>query len=268
MRRSIWRAFGLQPWRTEDFKISPDPLLIDKIRDVAGLYLAPPANAAVFAVDEKPQIQAPERTAPVLPMLPGVPERRSHDYVRHGTIDLFAALNTATGKVIGPLSAQHRAVDFRDFLDQIDRQTEPGLAIHVICDNLSAHKAPVVHRWLLAHPTSRCTSRHLLILDQPGRAVVRRIAAPLPGPRRVLLPRRTHHHAGGLDHDLESQCPALQVDQDRRPDHRPHLPLLLTHLRTGTLAVARHAGCGRASKELPCPALALPGVLVLRPHIP
>jgi transposase len=148
----IWRAFGLQPWRTEDFKISPDPLLIDKIRDVVGLYLAPPANAAVFAVDEKPQIQALERTAPVLPMLPGVPERRSHDYVRHGTIDLFAALNTATGKVIGRLSAQHRAVDFRDFLDEIDRQTDPGLAIHVICDNLSAHKAPVVQRWLLAHP--------------------------------------------------------------------------------------------------------------------
>ena len=133
----IWRAFGLQPWRTEDFKISPDPLLIDKIRDVAGLYLAPPANAAVFAVDEKPQIQALERTAPVLPMIPGVPERRSHDYVRHGTIDLFAALNTATGKVIGRLSAQHRAIDFRDFLDELDRQTDPGLAIHVICDNLS-----------------------------------------------------------------------------------------------------------------------------------
>ncbi len=148
----IWRAFGLQPWRTEDFKISPDPLLIDKIRDVAGLYLAPPANAAVFAVDEKPQIQAVERTAPVLSMIPGVPERRSHDYVRHGTIDLFAALNTATGKVIGRLSAQHRAVDFRDFLDEIDRQVEPGLAIHVICDNLSAHKAPAVHGWLLAHP--------------------------------------------------------------------------------------------------------------------
>ncbi|MFE9644905.1 IS630 family transposase [Streptomyces sp. NPDC006365] len=148
----IWRAFGLQPWRTETFKISPDPLLIDKIRDVVGLYLAPPANAAVFAVDEKPQIQALERTAPVLPMMPGVPERRSFDYVRHGTVDLFAALNTATGKVIGKLSAQHRAVDFRDFLDEIDRQSEPGLAVHVICDNLCAHKAPVVRKWLLAHP--------------------------------------------------------------------------------------------------------------------
>jgi len=148
----IWRAFGLQPWRTEEFKISPDPLLIDKIRDVVGLYLAPPAHAVVFSMDEKPQIQALERTAPVLPMLPGVPERRSFDYVRHGTIDLFAALNTATGKVISRLSAQHRAVDFRDFLTDIDRQTEPGLAVHVICDNLSAHKAPAVHTWLLAHP--------------------------------------------------------------------------------------------------------------------
>jgi transposase len=148
----IWHAFGLQPWRTETFKVSPDPLLIDKTRDVVGLYLAPPENAVVFSVDEKPQIQALERTAPVLPMIPGVPERRSFDYERHGTIDLFAALNTATGKVIGKLSAQHRAVDFRDFLDQIDRQADPGLAVHVICDNLSAHKAPAVHRWLLAHP--------------------------------------------------------------------------------------------------------------------
>ncbi|MFF7635638.1 IS630 family transposase [Kitasatospora sp. NPDC008050] len=148
----IWHAFGLQPWRTEVFRVSPDPLLIDKIRDVVGLYLAPPANAAVFAVDEKPQIQALERTVPVLPMLPGVPERRSFDYVGHGTVDLFAALDIATGKVIGKLSAQHRAVDFRDFLDEIDRQTDPGLAVHVICDNLSAHKAPVVHRRLLAHP--------------------------------------------------------------------------------------------------------------------
>src|SRR5262249_50869464 len=148
----IWRALGLPPWRTETVKRSPAPLLTGKIRDVVGLYLAPPANAAVFCVDEKPQIQALERTAPVLPMLPGVPERRSFDYERHGTIDLFAALNIATGKVIGKLSAQHPAVDFRDFLDEIDRQARAGLDVHVICDNLSAHKAPVVQRWLLAHP--------------------------------------------------------------------------------------------------------------------
>lgn len=148
----IWRAFGLKPWLTEEFKVSTDPFLLDKVRDVVGLYLAPPANAAVFSVDEKPQIQALERTAPVLPMVPGVPERRSHDYHRHGTIDLFAALNIATGKVIGKTSAQHRAEDFKAFLDDIDRQVAPDLAVHVICDNLSAHKAPAIHRWLLAHP--------------------------------------------------------------------------------------------------------------------
>jgi transposase len=130
----IWRSFGLQPWRTENFKISPDPLLIDKIRDIVGIYLNPPRNAVVFSVDEKPQIQALERTAPVLPMLPGIPERRSFDYERHGTTDLFAALNIANGKVISKLSAQHTAADFRDFLDQIDQQVEPGLGIHVICD--------------------------------------------------------------------------------------------------------------------------------------
>src|SRR6201987_3282054 len=167
----IWRAFGLQPWRTEDFKISPDPLLTGKIRDVVGLYLAPPANAAVSAVPEKPQTQALERTAPVLPMIPGTPERRSHDYVRHGTTDLFAALNPATGKVIGKLSARHRAVDFRDFLDEIDRQTGPGLAIHVICDNLSAHKAPAVQKWLLAHPRVRLhfTPTYSSRISQAGR---------------------------------------------------------------------------------------------------
>jgi transposase len=132
----IWRSFGLQPRRTEDFKVSPDPLLTDKIRDVVGLCLAPPANAVVFAVDEKPQTQALQRTAPVLPMIPGVPERRSRDYVRHGTVDLFAALSTATGKVTGKLPARHRAVDFRDFLDEIDRQVEPGLEIHVTCDRI------------------------------------------------------------------------------------------------------------------------------------
>src|SRR6266852_1730399 len=116
----IWRAFGLKPWLVEEFKVSTDPFLIDKVRDVVGLYLAPPANAAVFSVDEKPQIQALERTAPVLPMVPGTPERRSHDYERHGTVDLFAALNIATGKVIGKTSARHAAGDFKDFLDRID----------------------------------------------------------------------------------------------------------------------------------------------------
>lgn len=155
----IWRAFGLQPHRTGDFKVSPDPLLTGKIRDVMGRYLAPPANAVVFAVDEKPQIQALQRTAPVLPMLPGTPERRSHDYVRHGAAGLFAALNTAAGKVTGKLSARHRAVGFRDFPDETGRPTGPGLAIRVICDDLSACKAPVVQRLTLPSWADRCRSR-------------------------------------------------------------------------------------------------------------
>jgi transposase/transposase-like protein len=142
----------LKPWLVEEFKVSTDPFLIDKVRDVVGLYLAPPANAAVFSVDEKPQIQALERTAPVLPMIPGTPERRSHDYERHGTVDLFAALNIATGKVIGKISARHAAEDFKDFLDRIEHTVEPGLAVHLICDNLSVHKAPAVKKWLLEHP--------------------------------------------------------------------------------------------------------------------
>ena len=139
----IWRTFGPQPWRTETFKISPDPLLIDKVRDVAELYLAPPANAAVFAVDEKPQIQALERTAPVLPMIPGVPERRSFDYVRHGTIDLFAALNIATGKVIGKLSAQHRAGRERTTVPGVQRAPTP-----VQSTKLTHNVRPRVADWI------------------------------------------------------------------------------------------------------------------------
>ncbi len=148
----IWRAFGLKPWLVEEVKVSTDPFLIDKIRDVVGLYLAPPAHAAVFSVDEKPQIQALERTAPVLPMVPGTPERRSHEDHRHGTVDLFAALNIATGKVIGKTSARHASEDFKAFLDEIDRQVGCELRVHLICDNLSVHKAPAVKKWLLEHP--------------------------------------------------------------------------------------------------------------------
>jgi transposase len=148
----IWHTFGLAPHKVEYFKLSTDPLFIDKLRDVVGLYLDPPEGALVLSVDEKPQIQALERTAPVLPMIPGTPERGSHEDHRHGTIDLFAALNTATGQVLGKLSDRHRAVDFRDFLEVIDVQTDPGLEVHLICDNLSTHKAPAVQRWLVAHP--------------------------------------------------------------------------------------------------------------------
>ena len=151
----IWRTFRLQPHRTQSFKVSPDPQLVDKIRDVVGLYVAPPANAVVFSVDEKSQIQALQRAQPILPMDLGQPERRTHNYVRHGTLDLFAALNVATGEVIARCKPQHRAQDFVAFLREIDGSVEPGLDIHVVLDNLSAHRAPPVQRWLLRHPRVR-----------------------------------------------------------------------------------------------------------------
>jgi len=148
----IWRTFGLQPHITESFKLSPDPQLVAKIRDVVGLYMHPPHNAVVFAVDEKSQIQALQRAQPILPMDIGHPERRTHNYLRHGTVDLFAALNVATGEVIARCTPQHRAQDFVAFLREIDDRVEAEREVHVVLDNLSAHKAPAVHRWLLRHP--------------------------------------------------------------------------------------------------------------------
>jgi len=148
----IWRTFGLKPHLTESFKLSPDPQLVDKIRDVVGLYMHPPHNAVVFAFDEKSQIQALERAQPILPLDLGQPERRTHNYLRNGTLDLFAALNVATGKVLARCKQQHRAQDFVAFLREIEGSVEPTLEIHVVLDNLSAHRAPAVHRWLLRHP--------------------------------------------------------------------------------------------------------------------
>lgn len=148
----IWRAFGLQPHRTKTFKLSPDPWMVDKVRDIVGLYINPPEHAVVLCVDEKPQIQALDRTAPVLPMLPGRCERRTHDYRRHGTVSLFAALDVKTGKVIGALHRRHRTAEFLKFLKRIDAETPDDLAVHLILDNYSTHKAPRVVRWLAAHP--------------------------------------------------------------------------------------------------------------------
>jgi transposase len=148
----IWRTFGLKPHVTESFKISPDPQLVEKVRDVVGLYMNPPTNAVVFSFDEKSQIQALERAQPILPMDIGQPERRTHNYIRNGTLDLFAALNIATGEVLARCKPQHRAQDFVAFLRDIEASVEPTLAVHVVLDNLSAHRAPVVHRWLLRHP--------------------------------------------------------------------------------------------------------------------
>ncbi|MBZ4523276.1 IS630 family transposase, partial [Mycobacterium avium] len=148
----IWKAFRLQPHLVDTFKISNDPQFVDKVRDVVGLYLDPPDKALVLCVDEKSQIQALDRSAPVLPMMPGMPERRSHDYVRHGITTLFAALDVATGEIIGSIHRRHRTEEFKKFLTKLDKQVPADLHVHLICDNLSTHKAPAVTKWLVAHP--------------------------------------------------------------------------------------------------------------------
>jgi transposase len=147
----IWKAFGLKPWREDDFKISPDPQFIEKIRDIVALYMSPPVAAVVFAIDEKPQIQALNRTAPTLPMLPTTPARATHDYQRNGTVDLFAALEIATGTVITDIRRSHTTDDFIAFLNKVNRNVPTGLDVHVVLDNLSTHKTPKVHKWLLRH---------------------------------------------------------------------------------------------------------------------
>jgi transposase len=152
----IRRAFALRPHRAETFKLSKDPLFVDKVRDIVGLYMSPPDRALVLCVDEKPQIQARERTAPVLPLRPGQVERHTHDYVRHGTTDLFAdlfaALDVKTGKVIGARRPRHRAREFRAFLDRIDRGVPSDLDVHLVLDNAAIHKTPLIRRWLAKRP--------------------------------------------------------------------------------------------------------------------
>ena len=148
----IWRAFGVQPHRAETFKLSTDPLFIEKVRDIVGLYLNPPDRALVLCVDEKSQIQALDRTQPILPMMPGVPERRTHDYSRHGTTTLFAALNIATGKVIGELHRRHRSQEFLQFLRTIDESVPKKLEVHLVMDNYGTHKTPTIKRWLARNP--------------------------------------------------------------------------------------------------------------------
>ena len=148
----IWRAFGLKPHLVDTFKLSPDPLFVEKVRDIVGLYVNPPDAALVLCVDEKTQIQALDRTSPVLPLRPGLPERRTHDYVRGGTTNLYAALDVATGHVIADMTDRHRAAEFRKFLNLINRSVPDDLDVHLVVDNVSTHKTPEIRKWLLRHP--------------------------------------------------------------------------------------------------------------------
>lgn len=148
----VWRAFGLRPHRADTFKLSSDPAFVEKVRDVVGLYLDPPDRALVLCVDEKPQIQAAQGTAPAFPMRPGQAERATHDYERHGTIDLFAALDVKAGTVVGACKGRHRAVEFRAFLDQVEAAVPADLDVHLVLDNLKTHKTRLVHEWLVKRP--------------------------------------------------------------------------------------------------------------------
>jgi hypothetical protein len=148
----IWKAFELKPHRVDGFKLSTDPLFVEKVYDVVGLYLDPPEGAEVLCVDEKSQVQALARTSPVLPMMPGMPERRTHDYVRHGVTRLFAAFNIADGTVISSIHRRHRAIEFKKFLAKIDTEIPDDLDVHLVCDNYGTHNTAAINAWLAKHP--------------------------------------------------------------------------------------------------------------------
>ncbi len=192
----IWRAFGLQPHRQDTWKLSKDPLFIEKVRDIVGLYLDAPERAVVLCVDEKSQIQALDRSAPTLPMLPGTPARATHDYKRNGTSSLFAALDLATGKVIGSLHARHRAIEFKKFLQTLDREVPDELEVHLILDNYATHKTPTIKRWLLAHP------RFVLHFTPTGASWLNLVERWFGELTRRKLKRGTHRSVRELNTDI------------------------------------------------------------------
>ena len=217
----IWHAFGLKPHRSETFKLSTDPYFVEKVRDVVGLYMSPPENAIVLSVDEKSQVQALDRTQPLLPMAPGQAERRTHDYVRNGTTSLFAALNVATGQVIGKCYRRHRQQEFLKFLKEIDAQVvrEPGVEIHLVLDNYGTHKTPAVKRWFVRHP-----EYHLHFTPTSGSWLnqVERFFAEITEKR---IRRGVFRSVAALEKAImeylaasQREPQAVRVDRRRRPD--------------------------------------------------
>jgi transposase len=202
----IWRAFGLKPHLVDSWKLSTDPLFIDKVRDIVGLYLNPPEAAVVLAVDEKSQMQALDRTAPMLPMMPGVPGRVTHDYVRHGTTSLFAALDVATGKVIGQTQRKHRHQEFLRFLRTVDAATPPDLDLHLVLDNYATHKTPAIQQWLLKHPRFHL---HFTPTYSSWLNLVERWFAELTNRR---LRRSTHRSVAELEADVTAWIEAWNAD--------------------------------------------------------
>jgi transposase len=211
-----WREYGIQPWRAETFKFSTDPQLVAKVTDVVGLYLDPPENAVVLCVDEKSQIQALDRTQPMLPMQPGRPARHTHDYVRHGTTTLFAALEVATGQVTAACKPRHRHQEFLTFLKQVAR-AYPDQPLHLVMDNYAAHKRIEVRDWLAENPRIQVHfTPDLGVLAQPGRSVVRDHRAPGHPPRHLPQRARPDHRDLHLHHRLEQPSPPLRLDQNRQ----------------------------------------------------
>ncbi len=211
----IWRAFGLKPHLVDTFKLSSDPLFIEKVRDVVGLYLDPPERALVLCVDEKSGIQALNRSAPVLPMMPGMPERRTHDYARSGTTTLFAALDVETGTVIGSLHRRHRAIEFKKFLAKIDAAVPAELDVHLVCDNLSTHKTPAIQAWLVAHPRFHM---HFTPTSSPGST--RSNAGSVCSPTRNYAAECTPP----CSHSKRTSAPGSPTGtktRDRSPGQRP-----------------------------------------------
>jgi transposase len=205
----IWHAYGLKPHLQDTFKLSSDPWFIDKVHDIVGLYLNPPERAVVLCVDEKSQIQALDRTQPILPLLPGVPERATHDYKRHGTSSLYAALDLTTGKVLGRLHHRHRAIEFKKFLQAIDAEVPAHLDVHLVLDNSSTHKTPAIKRWLAAHPRFNL---HFTPTSSSWLNLVERWFAELT---TKLLKRGAHRSVPALNNDIrawittwnENPCP-------------------------------------------------------------
>jgi transposase len=246
----IWHAFGLQPHRSDTFKLSNDPQLIEKVRDIVGLYLNPPTRALVLCADEKSQIQALDRTQPLLPLRPGTPELRTHDYRRHGTTSLFAALDVATGKVIGETHRRHRSIEFRGFLDRIDSEVPADLDIHLVLDNYETHKTPMIQRWLLRHPRFQLhfTPTYSSWINQ-----VERWFALLT---EKQIRRGTHRSTRALEDAIRLYLAMYNADpqpfvwgQNRRRGPRQHRPFLPANLGSRTLATTSLGNCPLTVEE-------------------
>jgi transposase len=194
----IWRKFDLKPHLTDGFKLSTDPQFVDKVVDVVGLYHNPPEKAVVLCVDEKSGMQALDRSQPVLPMMPGMPERRTHDYVRHGVSSLFAAFNIADGTVISQLHRQHRAVEFKKFLVAIDKAVPAELDVHLICDNLATHKTPAIRDWLAKHP------RFHLHFTPTGSSWINQVERWFGFLTDQLIRRGVHKSVAALENDVRA----------------------------------------------------------------